>query len=824
MFGQVSAFTLLDIGKPMIFEDVRFALRHSLKNPAFTTAAVLSLALGIGANTAIFSIVNAVLRHPAGVDQPGRVAMMYVRYQQFGLDVPYISIPDYADAGALKDAVAESAIETDTAFNIIRNASSQHLSAAQVSWRWFQVFGAKPILGRTFTREEDQPGASSVAVLSYALWQSEFAGQSDVLGQTIELDQRPYRVVGVMRSDFDWPRGKQIWVPIAVPPKEFATGNRFNENFQCALRLQPGVSVERLNAVYSTTVRQKLVQQGTSTFAASSGWSVYASPLTDFAAGSLKRPLYVLFAVVVLVLLIASANVAGLSLARISTRSREFAIRMALGANAAALTRQVMIETLLLSLAATAIGIAAGPFLGKLLLISVPHNLAEGFDIQLEPVVLAFSAAAGLLTCFIAGVGPAVQIIRSRNNSSLHETGRSITDQAGKQRMRSAFVIGEVSLALLLLTATGIFLVSFQKLQQVNPGFNPHGVLAARVVFSGEDFRKSTAQQATYIQSTIASLQTLPGVQSVAAIQPLPFADGKESGSFAIEGHPNAPNDPGPHSQQNLVTAGYLKVMQIPLIKGRWFTDSDTAATQPVAVINVRLARHYWPGQNPIGQRIRNGSATPWATVVGIVSNIRFDSLEDDTSDGMLYYPFAQQNGSFANFVIRGTADPNSLIEPVQRAIAEVNATQTASEIRSMDFLVASSLSGRRLLVWMLGAFATVALLLAAIGIYALISYITAQRTVEVGVRMALGAQRREVLGLVLRGSMLRILIGLALGAVLSVAATDLLQHFFSGMESGFAMSLSLSAIMLALAGAVASAIPAARAASINPIRALRNE
>ncbi len=685
------------------------------------------------------------------------------------------------------------------------------------------MFGAKPIVGRTFSHDEDEPGASAVAVLSYGLWQSEF-GQRSVIGQTIELDQKPYRVVGVMRSDFDWPRGKQIWTPIALPPKDFSTGNRFNENYQCAVRLRPGVTVERLNAAYSTTIRQKMVREGTSGFAGSSGWSVYASPLTDYAAGSLKQPLYVLFAVVVLVLLIASANVAGLFLARISTRSREFAIRMALGATSSALTAQVMAETLLLAIAATAIGIAAGPVLGKLLLISVPHNLAQGFDVHMEPVVLAFSAAAGLLTCLIAGIGPAVKIIRSRENSALHETGRSVTDQTGKQRLRSAFVIGEVALAFLLLTGTGLFLISFQKLQQVNPGFNPHGVLAARVVFAGADFRNSEQRQAAYVEAAMDSLRALPGVHAVAAAQPLPFADGKESGSFSVEGRPTGPNDPGPHSQQNLVTPEYLKVMQIPLVQGRWFTTGDTGAAQPVVVIDARLARRYWPNQNPIGQHVRNGRDTPWNTIVGIVSNIRFDSLEDDTSDGMMYYPFAQQTGLFANFLIRASGNPNSLMEGMQHAIAGVDATQTASEIRGMDFLVSNSLAGRRLIVWMLGAFAAVALLLAAIGVYALISYITAQRTVEVGVRMALGAQRHEVLGMVLKSSMLRIGIGLTIGICLSAGATGLLQHFFSGMENGIVSSLVVAAGTLLVAGGVASLIPAARAASINPIQALRNE
>ncbi len=808
----------------MILEDLRFGIRQAIKNPAFTIAAIVSLALGIGANTAVFSVVTAVLLHPAGVDQPQRVAMMYVKYKQFGLDVPVISIPDLADAAALKAEVEEAAVERDTGLNIVRDNNIEHLSAAQVSWRWFAAFGAKPILGRTFTREDDQAGAAPTAVLSYGIWQRDFAGRHDIVGQTILLDQKPHRVIGVMRSDYDWPRGKQIWTALALPPAAFSPDDRFNESYRAVVRLRPAVSVERFNSAYAARVLPELQSEGRMPFAASAGWSVYSAPVTDYAAGKLRRPLYVLFGVVILVLLIAAANVAGLFLARVSTRSREFAIRTALGANAQAMAQQLLIETLLLAISGTVLAIAFGPVFGRLLLFSIPGNLAEGYDVHMEPRVLALTAGAGLLTCMIAGLGPAVNVIRRRNPMVLQEGGRSVTSAADKHGLRNAFVIGEVALAFLLLAGTGFFLMSLKELQQVNPGFNPRGITAAKVIFAGDDFKSSQPRQASFLNAAIAGLDNAPG-ETAAAVDPLPFADGQRSASFAIEGRSQGPNSANPHSQVSLATPEYLKVMQIPLLQGRWFTTGDRARSEQAVVIDDRLAHRYWPGQNPVGQHIRGLVDSQWATVIGVVGHIRFDSLEDDTSDGMRYQSYSQSQGTQANFVVRTqVGTPAAISERLKHEITSIDRTQTVSEIRSMAELVSNSLASRRLVVWMLAAFAGIALLLAVTGVYALISYLANQRTVEVGVRMALGAQRSDVLALIMKNSLLRITAGLVIGFALSLGAAAILQHLFSAISSGIPISLLFASLALMIAGCLAAMIPAARAASINPIRALRNE
>jgi len=809
----------------MSLHDLRHALRQLGRMPGFVLTTILTLVLGIGANAAIFSVVNGVLRHPAGVDYPERVAVMKVRYTQFSLDIPFVSVPDLMDAAALKDQVEAASLARDTSFNIVHDGTVEHLPAEQVGVQWFQVFGAHPILGRTFTAQEDQPGAGPVAVISYSLWQRAFGGRRDVLGQTIMLDQKPYQVIGVMRSDFDWPRGKQLCVPIALAPQAFAAQERFNENYLAFLRLRPGISVAQLNAGLAQKMHEEVLREGKNAYGASSGWSMYATPLTQFAAGPLRKPLNVLFAVVALVLLIASANVAGLFLARTSARTREFAIRTVLGANAIAILRPFLIETMLLAGVATLIGIASGPILGRLLLWLIPHSLAEGYSVHIDPALLAFTAATGLFTVLIAGVGPALKLVRQHPSLKLYDGGRSATASVEKQRLRSAFVIAEVAIAFVLLTGTGLFLVSLRQLQRIDPGFNPKGVLTASVYYSGDELRRKQPRQAAFIEAVVDNLSHQPGVTAAAAVDPIPF-DPEEGGSssFTIIGRPTAPNDPGPHSQLAYASPGYLKLMQIPLISGRWVGPEDRANTEPVVVIDTRLAKRYWPNQNPIGQHISSGFSKQAALIIGVAATIRLTSLEEDSSDGMRYYAGAQAEDAMTNFLIRTNGDPNSFVPVMQRAVASADSAQAAYDIQSLESLVSASLAGRRLIVDMLAAFAALALLLAIVGIYGLISYITTQRTSEVGIRMALGAQRIDILNLVLSSVFTWIVTGLIIGAALSFVTVAVLRNAFTAFGAGFLPSLGAAIVALFTVGAIAAWLPAHRACSIQPVEALRNE
>jgi predicted permease len=808
----------------MILRDLRHALRQFVHMPGFTITAILTLALGIGANTAIFSVVNAVLRHPAGIDHPERIVIQNTRYRKLAMDFPGVSVPDYADAASLHNLVEAAAINRNGSFNTELDGKVEHINAAPVSSQWFQVFGVRPILGRTFTAQEDQPNAGPVAVLNYSFWQRDFGGRRDIVGQTILLDQKPYKIIGVMRSDFNWPRGEQVWIPIALAPQEFNLDNRFNEGSRAVLRLRPGVSVAQLNAGLEQKSREEIRREGNNAFGERAQWSMYGSQVVEFAAGPLRKPLYVLFGVVIFVLLIASANVAGLFLARASSRSREFAIRTALGASAGAILRQTLTETILLAGAASILGIAAGPIFGKLLLWLIPNSLGEGYTVHLDFAVLSFTAAAGLLTALVAGIGPALRLVRRHQTFRLHDGGRSATASVEKQRLRSAFVIGEVALAFVLLTGAGLFLASLRQLQHVDPGFNPHGIAAATVYYSGQDFLKNQQRQGAFVNSVLANLAAQPGVTSVAAIDPLPF-DPQQGGSssFGIVGRPLGPNDPGPHSNIALTTPGYLKVMQIPLLAGRWISPEDRGSSDPVVVIDSRLTKRYWPNQSPIGQHISSGGGKP-AVIVGVVATIRTSSLEDDTSDGFRYYPLSQTTDNVANFLARTSADPNSLAPAMQRAITAADGTQTASVIQPLEDLVSGSLAGRRLIVDMLAAFAGLALVLAVVGIYGLISYVTTQRTNEVGIRMALGAQRFDVIRLVMADVLGWVVIGLGIGAVLSFVADRLLRQSFADFGSGILSSLVLAVGALLAVGVLAALLPAGRAASINPVQALRTE
>ena len=548
-----------------LVRDVRVALRQLRSARAFSVAVIATLALGIGANTAIFSVVNAVLQNPAGVDHPGQVIVLNTAYKRLNLNIPYISTPTFSAAASLPQVEA-AAIESSASFNIGRGGRMDHVSAARVSSRWFQVFGARPILGRTFVTEDEQGSGGTVAILSYGLWQSRFGGAPDIVGQTVALDDRSYRIIGVAGSDFAWPRAAQLWIPLGLSPAAYAPSEAFNETYQGFIRLRSSVNLERFNAGLSSQLLANLRSLGRDSYASSSGWSVFGTHLTDFAAGSLKKPLYVTFGIVVLVLLIAVANVAGLTLARGSARSKEFALRLALGASVGRIVQQFLVETLLLTSIATVIGVIGGPPLGHVILLLVPHSLAAGFVVHTDMRVLAFTAVTALLTSLMAGLGPALQLLRQSRGLQTHFGVRSATASGEKQRLRSTFVILEVALAFLLLVGTGLFLSSLARLQRVDPGFVAEGVVAAKVEFSGEVFKSSQEQRSAFVRVVVEQLASRPHIHSAAAIEPLPFdPDASESNSFDIEGRPKPSDDPGPHSHLSYSSPGYLEVMKIPL-------------------------------------------------------------------------------------------------------------------------------------------------------------------------------------------------------------------------------------------------------------------
>jgi predicted permease len=800
---------------------VRYALRQLIKSPVFTVTSVLTLAIGIGANSAIFGVINAVFLHPAGVNQPTRVAVMKVRHARLGLDFPYVSVPDYADAVSLKEQIEAVAIARPAGFNLSLENTTQRLFGERVSSQWFHVFGAAPILGRTFTAEEDQANAAPVVVLGYGTWQSSFGSDPNILGKKIILDQEPYQVIGVMGQDFIEPKGKQVWVPIGLPPAAFATNQRFDEDYAAVIRLRSGVSLPQMNVALAQKVGAVVHQYSGNSFAA--GWSVYAIPFVEFSAGQLATPLRLVFVVVALVLLIAAANVAGLQLARSATRSKDFAIQMALGANSSVLIKQILVESLLMALATVLIGVAVGPVLGKLLILSLPQRIVQGITIHTDLTVLVFTVAAGLAAALIAGVGPALRVTRYGKSLKLNDGSRNTTGSVAIQKLHNTFVISQIALACLLLSATGMFLVSLQHLQQADLGFEPHQMLTAEVVYSGRDFKANPVKQAAFIAGVVNHLTIQPGILSAAAVEPMPFdPDRVESSAFTIENQPSKAAEPGFQSDECYATPGYLAVAKIPLRKGQWFTEEDRADTSPVVVIDEILARKYWPNENPIGQRLKKGDGKPWATVIGVVGSVGNGLLEGPVAKGLRYYPFAQGRDLAVNFVVRSDGNLNGFRPVIKSAVAAFGPEQAITSVTPMEDVISNLLAGRRLIVRMLTVFGGFALFLAVLGIYALTTYLTAQRTAEIGVRMALGAQRLDVIWLILRRTLNWMITGISMGLLLSFIATLVLKHQFAiGDEYGF-IAFLLAVFPLLMAGTMAGLVIAWRAAFINPIQAIQ--
>jgi predicted permease len=803
-----------------LLRNIRYGLRQLRNAPTFTLVAVLTLALGVGANTAIFSVIQAVLLHPAGISEPDRVASFHARYIQLNLPSIGVSAPDFKDAQSLTNLVDSAAISQQSSFNTTTSSGTEHLKAATVSQDWFRVFGAQPILGRVFTPEEDQKGANYVAVLSYSAWQRIFGGQTDAVGKTIVMDGQTYRIIGVMRSDFDWPRSQDLWTPLGLASDDYAPKRRFNEKFQSVVRLKPGVSVEQFNAALAQKRMEEIHREGSKGFAEAAGWGMFAQPWTKDAAGDLRKPLFALFAVVAAILLIACANVAGLLLARTAGRMRELAIRTALGASAFQITSQFLVETSLLAGAAAIIAVLIGPFVGQLLLLAIPGHLADGFTVQSNPHLVAITIGFSLLAAFLAGVAPAWQVARVQR---VGEFGKSVTVGSSKQRLRSILVGTEIALAFILLAGTGIFLTSLRQLQQVDPGFRAEGVLTGSITFSGSDYRDNTVKRAAFVNDVLSRLQQQPGVIAVAASSFVPFSGTCcWSGTFSIKEKPTREGEPGPHANMQAVSPGYLSAMQIPLIQGRWFTETDRAETMPVAVIDDVLARAYWPGQNPIGVHLQINA--PVMEVVGVVKHVRPDSLEVDENKGLIYMPFEQQPPPMATFEVRTKGDPQAMSSALLNAVRSIDSTVAVFDIRTLSGLVEQSLGARQLLVWLLSLFGGLALLLAAIGIYGLLSYTTSQRSAEIGIRMALGAQRWQIANLVVKDTLTMVGTGLGVGVVAVLAMQRVLAHAFAGVGGGVLASLAIAAAGLLTAAGLAVALPARRSASVDPAIVLRAE
>lgn len=813
-------------------QDFRHALRMLLKNPGFTAVAVLTLALGIGANTAIFSVVNGLLLHPYGIPHPERLLAIRARYEKLNLKSIVISAPDFTFVRDNKQTFAAAAIQTPSNFNYAAGSWPLQLRGARVSWQWFDVFEAKPLLGRVFAPEEDQPNADREVVLAYNTWKSIFGGDPETVGRSVEFNQQPYKIIGVMGPDFQWPSQTDLWAPLGLAPEAFVLDNIFNENYLGVARLQAGMNLSNASAFLKIASQRVSDDPRAQGYPKASGWGLFAVPFTEFVYGDVRAPLLTLLGAVGLVLLIACSNVAGLLLARASARAKEFAVRTAMGASPWRLARQMLTESMALAFVGMVLGLLVAEEAVRALLWLAPENLATGLDIHLDLYVLVFTTLIAGASAIIFGAGPAWQIAFVDPHQNLKQGRGTGEGSAGRHHFRSGLVVAELSLALVLLASAGVFLKSLSKLQEVDVGFRPHGLMTAALALPGHQY-DTPDKQIAFLRSALERLSNSAGVASAAAGVPLPFSGFGGSASFNIEGRVSPPGDPGPHGDVRGVSPRYFETLGIRLLRGRTFTDQDRLGGQPVAIIDENLAREYWPHQDAFGQRIRNGNNSPWSTIVGIVAPVRHSQVVGEESStegtegsgkGVYYFPLYQINSPAFFLIARTDGNSAALADAIRAAVHGVDPTQPVSDLKTMDERIALSMGPRRSAVTLLSVFAAMALSLAAVGLFGLIRFNVAQRTQEIGVRMALGASRSDVLRMVLGESLRLALLGVAGGLIAAFALTRVLTSLLYGVSATDPLTFAGTALLLICVALLASWAPAYRATRVDPLVALRYE
>ena len=807
-----------------MLSDIRLAGRTLAKSRGFTLTAVAALGLAIGANTAIFSIVNQVLLNPSGVEDPERVAALRAKYDKLAMKSIVVSVPDFADVERSTQVVECAALLAIANFNYTGSGAPEQLRGASVSYRWFDVFRAKPLLGRVFTAEEDRPGANHVAVLSYAAWKRLLGGDEKAIGRTMELNGQPYRVVGVMGPEFRWPAAVDIWAPLGLAPAAYAADNRFNEGSTAFVRLRHGVGLGQANALVQVLAdRFRNSGGGNAAFAKASGWGMFLVPFTDFIAGNTKTPMLVLVGAVGFVLLIACSNIAGLMLARASGRAREIAVRAALGAGRWDLIGQTLAESAVLACAGVLVGLGLAYAGVRALLVLAPQDAAAPLRVRMDPAVLLFTAVVGIAAAVLSGLAPAWQTSRYDLYEVLKEGGRSGIAGRARQRLRSSLVAGEIALALVLLVGAGLLLRSLTRLAAVSPGFDPSGVVTAPVSLPDARYHDE-ARQAAFYRSVLERLSGLPGVTAVAAAMSVPFSGGDPSASFEVEGRPSPPGDPGAHGNISAVTPGYFAALRIPFRAGETFTGHELPGAAQSVIIDETLARQYWPNENPIGRRLRMGSRDPWATIIGVVGHVNHSDLAGDVGKGRYYFSLLQQPLPFATFVVRAKSDPAQLSNSIREAVLATDPAQPVSQIKTMPEMLAGSLAPRRFVATVLGFFAGVALLMAGLGLYGVISYSVAQRTQEIGVRMAVGAAGGDILRLVIAQGARLAAIGAVIGLAASLALSRVLESQLFHVSAFDPLTLALVLAILIGAALLGSYIPALRATRVDPLEAIRYE
>ena len=808
----------------VLLQDLRFAFRQMGKRPGFTAVVVLTMALGIGANAAIFSVLDSILLRPLPYSQPEQLIKVWTRFTGIGLpnDQNWVSAPEFRDFQQLNRSFSDLAAIDSGSFNLGVKGSPQRVVGASVSPSLFGMLGAQPLIGRTFLAEEAQPGRDHEVVLSYGLWRRVFAGNPNVVGSTIDIDGVPMSVVGVMPAGFAYPDETEIWGPLAFSPDDLSENSRGGHGLEVLGRIKPGLSLAQVQSDMDRVGKTMIEQHQTYPYT-KYGFGILLHPLLDETVGDVKMSLMVLMAAVGLVLLIACANIANLLLARSTERQQEIETRMALGASGWRLARQLLTESVILAFAGGFVGLAITPVVLRGLIAVAAKSLPRAIHTSVDVSVLALAAAVSLATGVLFGLAPALQAARGQSFERL-KGGRS-TEGRRPKRLRSALVICETAFSLLLVAAAGLLLRSFAQVLKVDPGFHPDGVLTLRIALPDAIYSKPEQVRGFY-DELINRVQRLPGVQSAGAVSALPLSNEGGSGTTTMDSQSVPFEDTTPEADQRVVTSDYFKAMGISLIRGRNFEARDSDVGPEVVIVDESLAQTYWPNQDPIGKRLHSGDRkfnVPWATIIGVVRHVRNRTLEA-RSRVEVYWPENQKPSRAMTLAILTSANPLNLAPTIQREVSAIDPDLPVYRVRTMTEVMGDSLQRRRLALILLAVFAGLALLLASVGIYGVTSYGVAQRQMEIGLRMALGADRGQVMRMMIRRGMGTIAVGLVLGVVLALCLTRLMSGLLFAVGASDPLALGGAALLLTAAAFVAIIIPAQRATKVDPMVALRYE
>ena len=817
------------------WQDIRYGLRMLLKNPGITVIVIVALALGIGANTAIFSVVNAVLLRPMPYEESDRLVL--VNEKNAVLDEMSISYPNFTDWRNQTQTFEKIGVFNVDSYNLTGVGEAERIFTAQFSADLFSVLRVNALHGRLFTNDEDKPGGPPVVVLSYGLWQRRFGGQTGIINQAINLNSKNYTVIGVMPETFAFPSRAEMWVPVGQLSDQASWKERGNHpGLYGIARLKPGVAIAQADAEMNT-IAVNLEKQYPDT---NPGNRVRIRPLMEYFVGDVRRALWVIFAAVGFVLLIACANIANLLLARATGRRKEMAIRTAVGASRWRLARQLLTESILLSLIGGSIGLLLARWGISLILYMSPDAIPRSREIGLDWTVLGFTIGVSFLTGIVFGLIPALQA----GDLDVHETLKeSARGTSGRQWLRSSLVVVEVATTLVLLIAAGLMIRSFYLLLKVNPGFS-HEHLTSFSISLPEEKYESQDSMASFYDRLLQNMRALPGVESVAAASGLPLGNNGWQTSFVIDGQPVPPREQTPLMEACLVTPDYFKAMNIPLLRGRTFTERDNRAHLAgrdlskldenqragagvnVVVIDEEFARRYWPNEDAVGKRIRMGR-DPDAQkleVIGVVGRVKMESLNRNSDRVQGYFAFAQLPLNGMTVIIKGASDPNQLIGSARAAVREIDPDQPIYSPRTMNEIRGESVAGERLNLTLLSLFAGIALVLAIVGIYGVMSYSVTQRTHEIGIRMAIGARPRDVFTMILGQGMKLAIIGVVIGLAAAFGLTRVMASMLFGVTPTDATTFgAISALLIAVA-LLACYIPGRRATKVEPTISLRYE